>query len=61
MNLYLKFGKNDWYDFGADDLSSVFSIIKKKEHRQKQVKMKKWMNEALEAIARFSMPFGGLK
>lgn len=53
MNLYLKFGKNDWYDFDADDLSCVFPITKPKE-----VKMKKWINEALETIARFSAPFG---
>jgi hypothetical protein len=39
--------------FGKVDLSSVFPLTKKKE-----VKMKKWMNEALEAIARFSAPFG---
>lgn len=53
MNLYLKFDKNDWYDFGSDDLSSVFPINKKKE-----LKIGKWMNEALEAIVRFSAPFG---
>lgn len=56
MNLYLKFEKNDWYDFGADDLSCVFPITKPKE-----VKMKKWMIEAVEAITRFSAPFGGIR
>ncbi|CAH0995095.1 hypothetical protein EMA8858_01215 [Emticicia aquatica] len=53
MNLYLKFDKNNWYDFGADDLSSVFPITKKKEEIMKQ-----WINEALTTIARFSEPFG---
>ncbi len=56
MNLYLNFDKNDWYDFGADDLSCVFPITKTRE-----VKMKKWMYEALEAIIRLSAPFGGIK
>ena len=56
MNLYLKFDKNDWYNFCADDSSSIFPINKNKE-----AKMKKWMNEALEAITRLSTPFGGLK
>ena len=53
MNLYLKFDKNNWYDFGSDDLSSTFPITSKKE-----VIMKQWINEALKAIARFSEPFG---
>jgi hypothetical protein len=58
MNLYLKFENNDWYDFGANDSSSIFPITKKAEHRPKEIKMKKWMNEALEAISRLSAPFG---
>ena len=52
MNLYLKFENNDWYDFGTDDLSSVILI------KNERVKIKKWMNEALESISRLSAPFG---
>jgi hypothetical protein len=54
MNLYLKFDKNNWYDFGADDLSSVFPI----NNNKKEVIMKKWISDALETITRFSEPFG---
>lgn len=53
MNLYLKFENNNWYDFGADDLSSVFPI-----NNQKELIIKKWISEAIETIARFSEPFG---